>query len=208
MAFSISQRRAIPFPNAPSVPSVGFGFNLAPTISQPSSPNLTSVQSPPRQPLGPPTTSVRSQNAPSTKRRWEPDVEAELEDDNMGGRSPSPSERPRKGPPKRVRVDDHKAAGSADGKPSQEQQEADSIDTGVLLGTLSLILSVVAHIGITNVHNHSRTFFSITTTSLSIDDSIILNHPKSSNQALANTTHPSSDPRRCRVRIEHCCTQD
>lgn len=144
MASSISQRRTIGFPNAPPAPLLGFGFNLAPALGHPTSPNAASLQSPPRQPA-PPTTLVRNHASTSTKRRYEPEAEVEVEDETMGGRSPSPSDRPQKGPPKRVRVDDRKTNAMVDAKSMQEQQETDSIDTGVLLGELLGCTFVVAH---------------------------------------------------------------
>lgn len=118
--------RSIPFPTTPAVPSVGFGFNLLHQAS-------TSATPPPRS--APPTP---SRQATSNKRRHEPDTEQE--DENMMGRSPSPTERPKKALTKRVRVEAQKgAAPSPGGKPAPEP--ADSMDVGLMLG---MQLNIVA----------------------------------------------------------------
>lgn len=118
--------RSIPFPTTPAVPSVGFGFNLLHQAS-------TSATPPPRS--APPTP---SRQAPSNKRRHEPDVEQE--DENMSARSPSPMERPKRALAKRVRVDAPKApAPPSNGKPVPEP--ADTVDVGLMLGMSPIYFS-------------------------------------------------------------------
>ncbi|KAF8321690.1 hypothetical protein DL93DRAFT_2124148 [Clavulina sp. PMI_390] len=105
------------------MPSVGFGFNFAHQAS--------TRASPPRSiPL--PTTPSRS-SATSNKRRYEPDADGE--DDGMMARSPSPVDRPKKAPPKRLRVDAGKPPAPSPGaKPASES--SDTVDVGLLLASL------------------------------------------------------------------------
>jgi hypothetical protein len=114
--------RSIPFPTTPTVPSVGFGFNLIHHASTRASPPRSAPPTPSRQ-------------VNSNKRRHEPD--AEQEDENMMARSPSPMERPKRALTKRVRVDGPKpSAQAASGKPAAES--AESVDVGLLLGMTCL----------------------------------------------------------------------